>query len=125
MEKRHFVVEQHRAVTHGNHIVVEHPGIDGLRVLLGEDGLRVAQPVLTSHRLAGFQSLPGGVTLRFAPTATRVAKRLATVNEEMNARLAVFAAQTGVVGRPFIGKCGRGGQHRVMSKALLIAENRL
>ena len=122
IKKCHFVVEQHRAVAHGNHIVVEHPSIDGLRVLLGKDGLGVAQPVLAGHRLAGFQRLPGRITLGLVPPA---AKRLSAIHEQVHAGLAILAAQAGVVGRPFIGKCGRGRQHRVMGKVLLIAKNRL
>ena len=119
------MVEQHGAVAHRDDIVMEHACIDGIRVLLSEDGLRFGKPVLAGHRLASFQGLSGGIALGFAIAATHVTKRLSAIDKQVNAGITVFAAKAGVIGCTFIGKGWSGGQHRVMGEVLFIAEDRV
>ena len=63
MEEGLLVEEEHILVAHRDHVVVEHPLIDHVRVLLDEDGALFPEPVQTGDGLAGLQGLAGRVAL--------------------------------------------------------------
>ena len=124
VQEGHLVVEQHRAVAHRDHIVVEDPGVDGPGVLLGEYRLRRGEAMLARHRLTRLQGLtrrkaPGRRVLLMAP-----AEGGAAIDVEMHPRLAMLAGQAGMVGRPLVGEGRGGGQHRMVGEARRVAEDR-
>ena len=121
VEERVLVIEQHLAVTHRDHVIVEHALIDHRRVLLGIDHAPVTQAVQAGHRLAGFQGLPRRVALRCREAAVESA---AAKDKELHTRVAIIFAEARVVGRAFVTKLSNRRQGGVMSEVLAIVEHR-
>ena len=115
-----LVIEQHRAIAHRDHIVVEDTGIDGVRVLLGEYHLTFAQAMLTRDGLTGFQRLARRIATRFD---TITAEGLTAIDVEMHARPAVAIAQPRMVGGALIGEGRRRGQRGVMREVAIVGED--
>ena len=91
--------EQHVLVAHRDHVVVEHPLIDHVRVLLDEDRALVSQAVQAGNGLARFQGLAGRVAFGGGLGDVEGA---AAIDEQLDPGLAIGAAQPGVVGGPLV-----------------------
>ncbi len=115
------MIEQHFAIAHRDHVVVEHAGIDHRRVLLGEDHAIVFQAVQTGDGLGGFEGLARRVLLRRRVTGV---ERAAAEHEKLHAGLAIVPAETRVVGRAFVAELRHRRQRGVVGKVLLIGKHR-
>ncbi|MNH19616.1 hypothetical protein D3C79_793570 [compost metagenome] len=118
--KRLLMVEQQVLVTDRNHIVMEHALVDHRRVLLYEYRMLLIQLMKTSNCLACFTRLACRITRRGRFTA----KLLATINKHLHTTFTVVAAQSVVVGRPFVAKQRHLRQGFVMGKMAWIVKNR-
>ena len=115
------MVEQHLAIAHRDHVVVEHTLVDHRRVLLGVDHAGLAQPVQARDGLAGLQGLPRRVARGRREAAVEGA---AAEHEELHAGLAIALAETGVVGRAFVTELRHRRQRGVVGEVALVGEHR-
>ncbi len=99
MGKRLLVAEEDLTVRNGDHVVMEHPLVDHLRILLGKNHLRRIDLVQAGDRLAGGQRLARGIANRGRMTAL-----LAPVDKQLHAGFTVIAPQPVMVGRAFVAK---------------------
>ncbi|MNG93269.1 hypothetical protein D3C79_522270 [compost metagenome] len=113
MEEGLLVEEEHILVAHRDHVVVEHPLIDHLRVLLNKYGALFPQAVQAGDGLAGLQGLAGRVALGGGLGDVEGA---AAIDEQLDPGLAVGAAQPGVVGGPLVTEV------IVLRQVLMVAE---
>ena len=120
IQKRQLMVEQSVAITDGDNVVVEHPGINRSGVLLGEHHVAVFQAMQAGDGLGGLQCLACGI--QFRGRSLFVEGDLA-VYEQFNARLTIPAAQTGVVGGAFITKLADRRQRRMVGKPGVVRED--
>jgi len=95
MEKNNIRVSDRR------HVVMEYPGIDGIRILLEKNHLPARQEMPTCQRLAGF---PGLSCRESARPRLRIppGQRPPTVHEKVHTRFPVSTAESGMVGRALI-----------------------
>ncbi|SST08315.1 Uncharacterised protein [Acinetobacter baumannii] len=121
IEEGVLVMEQHLAIAHRDHIVVEHALVDHRRVLLSVDHSGLAQPVQTRDGLAGFQGLARRIALRRREATVEGA---ATEDEELHAGIAIVLAEARVVGRAFVAELAHCRQRRVMGEMPLVVEHR-
>ena len=113
-----LMIKKHVFVGDRHHIIVEPPGIDGLRVLLDKMNAAFLQLVQPGDGGRGFIGLPPGEFFR----RHAFIESLAAIDEKMQAGITVIAAKTVVVGCPFIAEMHAAGQRRVMGKKLFIRE---
>ena len=114
------MVEQRVAITHRDDIIMEHPGINRGRVLLGEHHVAVFQAMQADDGLGSLQCL--ACRIKFRGRSLFVKGDLA-VNKQFNSRLAIPAAQTGVVGGAFITKLADRRQRRMVGKPGVVRED--
>src|SRR5690554_2135369 len=93
------MIEKTVAITHRDHIVVEHTGINGSGILLRKHTTAIPQPVQPGNRPGCFQSLPGRIAFW---RRSAFVERLPAVDKELNPRLPVAGTEAGVIGRPFV-----------------------
>ncbi len=93
------MVEQQVLVAHGDDVIVEYPGINGRRILLGKDHPCRLQPVQPGHRTGRLQGLAG----RIAPGRGRPSvKGFAPIDEQFHTGLAMPRTQAGMIRRPLV-----------------------
>jgi len=99
MEERLLVEEEHVLVAHRDDVVVEHSLIDHVRVLLNEDRTLIPQAMQAGDGLARFQGLAGRIAFGGGLGDVEGA---AAIDEQLDPRFAIGAAQPGVVGGAFV-----------------------
>ena len=112
------MAEQHLAVRHRNHIVVEYAEIDNVWVLPGKDNLMRIHLVKTRHRFTGLAGLPRRIAHR-----TRVDALFTPIDKQLNARRAIITAEPVMVGSAFIPQQRHLRQRVVHCEKLRVAED--
>ena len=119
LHKGLLMVEQHVAIAHRNHVVMEHAAVDGRRILLGKDGIFRVQPMQPRHRLARLQGLARRIFLRGHAAAGAPA-----VDKQLQPLTAVVVAEAVMVCRPFIAQIAVLSEGMVMDEIIFVGKGR-
>ena len=124
VERRLFVLEgglveeQRRARADTDDVIVEGPAEDGRLALAGED--RAGRAVAAGEGFAGLQGLASREV-----GAGPVLEGVLAPDQQIDARLAVFAAEPDVIGRAFVRQLTDGGQGVVDGEPVRVGEESL
>ena len=121
LDPRLLVAKKHAAVAHRDHVVVEHAGVDRVRMLLRENGAGRVEAMVPRDRLARFPRLPRRILAR---TTDRRIVGGAAVDEELDAGRPSGAGEARVVRRAFVAELRCRGQRVMHHERARVGEDR-